>query len=76
MSDIEIIKRAYLLLLQLDGVPRMELAGQSVLCDLRDRIAEATGKTGQEVQEAYEEDALLRRLGKRRPDAPIIALTP
>ena len=56
-------KAAYFRLLVLDSKTRHTSAEQTELCILRDSIADATGRTSEEVQNEFEERAVKERYG-------------
>lgn len=62
-EGFETAEATYLALLQMPATSRWRIQNQAVLARLRDYIAEATGRGPEEVQDEYEERALLARQG-------------
>lgn len=63
-NTAEVLKEAYIKLLELDDWPgRISVEGQELLCKLRGAIAQETGLGIQEVQESAESEAIRRQYG-------------
>ena len=56
MNHLAILQKAYLALLRLPPIQRLEC--QPILCELRDSIAEITGMSSEETQDKFEELAI------------------
>ncbi len=56
MNYLAILQKAYLALLRLSPLQRLEI--QEILCELRDSIAEITGMSLEEAQNKFEELAI------------------
>jgi hypothetical protein len=61
MKELEILKRAYIVLLQMPH-GALRARNQYILCALRDAIAKETGIDAQTVQDSFESMALQLRM--------------
>jgi hypothetical protein len=61
---LELVGRAYTALLQMDKDFKLRISKQCLLCDLRDCIANITGKSSEEVQNTFEELALKEKMSR------------
>lgn len=56
------LEKSYLILLQIPHDSNLRLRALGALCACRDSLAELCGKSEQEIQETFEERALIQRI--------------